>query len=93
MPSASMGTTVLGTSSTLLVSNSPNRIGLVFTVPPTNRYTLSLNPTVVQDVGLTMFTTSQPVILTLQDHGDMVRSAWYAITPVGQTVAFFEWFP
>lgn len=94
MPTSSQKTVSVGTGSRNFVSPSPDRTGLVFVPPTTSRYSISQFPVAVDGDGYTFTTVSPPLILIFSEHGDMVRRAWQAISPLGnQNVTYFEMFP
>lgn len=83
----------VGTSSTPLVGESPHRTALLISAPTTNPVTLSLAPAAVAAEGLRLAAGSNPLILTLVSHGDLVRRAWSAIAVGGaETIGVVETF-
>jgi len=86
-------TTSVGTSSTALLDALPNRIAVIINVPPTNRFTLSLESTAVIDEGITLQSNGNPVIFTIAQHGELVTRAWSAISATSsQNVTVIEVF-
>lgn len=88
-------TTVNVTSGTAvaLIPASPNRVALIVSAPPTNRFTLSLLGTAVLDQGVTLYPADPPLMFHVRDHGDIVTRAWSAISATAsQNVTFVSVF-
>lgn len=79
MPS-SQSVVSIATSSTQLVSQSPQRVGLIIGGPIVNRFTISLESTAVLDQGITLGAAAAPLMLNIRDHGDLVTRALTAIS-------------
>lgn len=90
---SSQQTVSVGTSSGSLTLAAPNRVAIIIGAPPTNRFTLSLQTTAVLDQGITLYPTQEPLILTVEEHGDLVTRAWTAISATAsQSVSVIEVF-
>lgn len=69
-----------GVSSQVVLEESSDRIGLIFNAPNAGgRLTLSLEAEATLDQGLTLYPENEPLILTLQDHGQLVTLGWSVI--------------
>jgi len=90
--SAQQVVSVTTSSGTFLLA-APRRVALIVSAPLTNRFTLSLKSTAVIDEGLTLHPTQDPLLLTVEKHGDLVTRGWTAISSSGtQGVAVIEVF-
>jgi hypothetical protein len=88
---AAQNTVTIGTTSTAFIPRSDKRVAIVLNPPLTNRYTISMVNPAVLDVGITVYPGQWPVILSLQDVGDLTRRDWWAISAVaGQAVTYVE---
>ena len=84
---------IVGTSSVTFLVSSPRRVAIIVSAPPTNRFTLSLQTTAVLDQGINVYPTGQPLVLTIETHGDLVTRAWTAISATAsQSVTVIEVF-
>ena len=72
---------VSNASSTALVPAAPSRVALIVSAPSVaaSRITISMASTAVLDAGIDVFVGTLPLILTLEDHGDIVQRAWTSI--------------
>lgn len=72
-------TRTVGTTATLLVPRSPNRVALTISAPKTNEMWLSWNGDAAIGVGIRIPAGSQPLQLSLSDNGAMVMGPVSAI--------------
>lgn len=74
----------------------PNRIGLIVSASSTYRFTISLETLTdtipVLDQGINLYVGNEPLILTLEEHGDLVTRAWSAVAEATVDVAVIETF-
>ena len=83
----------VGTSSTSFLKAAPRRVAIIVSAPQTNRVTLSLDPSAILDQGLTLQPSTDPLVLTVERHGDLVTRRWTAISStVTQGVSVIEVF-
>lgn len=81
------------TSPGTLLPAAPRRVAIIVNAPLTNRFTLSLSTTAALDQGITLYPTNDPLVLTIEKHGDMVTRAWTAISATAsQNVTIVEVF-
>jgi hypothetical protein len=82
---------VLAAGIKLILPGNPARFSIVFCGPQAGQVACSTDPNVVALAGLQFITNSAPVMLTIQEHGDLVRQAWYAFSSGGATaMTIFE---
>ena len=85
--------TVGGGVSTSFLEESSDRIGIIVNAPLTNRFTLSLANGAVLDEGITLYPGNDPLILTVEQHGQLVTLSWTATSAVAdQDVTVIETF-
>lgn len=68
------------------IGPDPHRICLIIPAPLTNRITLAWGEAAVLDLGITLYPTNPPLVLTLKHHGELVRYPIRAITTGGSQV-------
>ena len=73
----------------VIVGPSIKRTALLFTPAKGKRYTISNDPAVSLDGGLTLFDTAGPIEITLERHGDAVQKAWYGVAEDKEVVIGF----
>lgn len=77
----------LAITDTPLLGSDPNRVAIILSGPPTNRYSINFGQPATLDQGLTMFPLSQPFLLTREDIGDLITLDIRGISAVApQTV-------
>lgn len=70
---------VVASTPTQLVGGSSKRYCLIFSPPTAGRITIGRDSNHVSDGGgLVLAAGCDPLVLTIQDHGDLVRGPWYA---------------
>ena len=80
----------IATTSTLLLSPSPDRIAIIIGTPSTANIRIGTNPFGSFLNGILISTTSQPFMIDLVKYGDLVRRGWFAIATGGAaTVTVF----
>ena len=85
-------TLVVSTSSTLLASASPNRYCLIISPPIAGRVTIGMDSNhVVDAVGLVLAAGCDPLVLTVQEHGELCRKAWYGAVDAGTRNVGIAW--
>jgi len=57
---------------TAIIGPDPNRVGLILSPGPTNRYSIAFGTAAVLDQGLTIPPGVSPLILSLEDLGDLI---------------------
>jgi len=68
----------------------PKRVSLVINSPQVNRVTLSFSPQPVLDVGINMDPGDPALVLSLLEHGDIVKRPIYAISALAnQTLSYW----
>lgn len=65
----------------------PYRFALVLSPPSSGSLTYSINRSPGDGEGITFHQGSSPLILTIQDAGDMVRRPWFAYATAAVSVA------
>jgi hypothetical protein len=86
------GATV-GAAATWLVGPSPVRRSITFTSPSAAVITLGNKSTLAAGVGMFVGSTTGPLELTVEKHGNIVRLPWYAVVAGGgQQVGWIETF-
>lgn len=65
---------------------SPNRVALVIGPPATNTLFVGIDGSVLATTGLRRVQTNEPIILNIQDHGDLVRHAFFAVATGGNAI-------
>jgi hypothetical protein len=81
----------VATTATQLVGPNPNRVGVLLSAPPTNRYTFSWMPAAVLDQGVTLFPTDVPYKLLESEIGSAIEQPISAISAAAdQVVAVTE---
>lgn len=83
------GSVNVGTSGTLLVPRDEARLALIIGCPQTNRITLGQRSNVVLDEGVTLYPAGPPLVLSLREHGGLVKGPIYAISAVGAQDVWF----
>lgn len=78
------------TASTQLVDRNERRTLLIIYPPPSGTLTVSILTPVVANVGVTLQTTSPPLIMSIQTHGQLLYKAWYAIHSAGGVQCTFH---
>lgn len=82
----------VATTSTPLLGYNQNRKALYFPAPPTNRYTVSQEPTTAVDDGMTLHPDTNGLLLSAKDIGDGIVNPWSAISDTGaQNVTVIEY--
>lgn len=90
---SSQSNQTVATTSNYFLSPAPTRVAVIVSAPATNRFTLSLAEPAVLDQGITLYPGKNPLILTVEEHGDIVTKLWTAIgDTVSQTVEIIEVF-
>lgn len=75
----------------LVIGANPNRIALIFTAGGTGNVTLSTLASPAMFKGITITSTSVPLILKLADLGGIVQASWYCSTlPSGTSIHVIE---
>jgi hypothetical protein len=73
------------------MSSSLNRVALVISAPPLNRFTLSHDGPAILDQGMTLYPNQPTLILSLFSVGSLVRETWRGISAgATQTVQVIE---
>lgn len=82
------------TTSFSFIEAIPNRVGLIISSPLVSSITISLDKTAVfGQGGITLHPTTEPLMLSLQEHGDLVSRAWSAISSSGtESISIVEIF-
>jgi hypothetical protein len=70
----------VGAAAINVLPHADNRVGILFTGSNGGRITLSHDPNVVIDNGLTIVQQSGPLELLIEKLGSAVCQAWYAIS-------------
>lgn len=78
----------LTVSSKLATDYSEKRTQLMFYPPPSGTATFYPGNTVVANVGITLGSTSHPILMTVETHGDLVKQRWSAIHSAGGVSVF-----
>lgn len=82
----------IGTTATELVSASLDRYCLIISPPIAGQVTIGFDPNhVASGVGIVLASGADPLVLTIQEHGDMVRRAWYAAVDTGTRSVGVSW--
>lgn len=82
-----------GGASTQFLQEAADRVGIIVNAPLTNRFTLSLATGAVLDEGITLYPGNDPLILTVEQHGQLVVLAWTAVSATAaQDVTVIETF-
>jgi hypothetical protein len=77
---------VVDTTARLVLPADPQRIGIVFSGPTSGRITLSNQQDVTDLVGLVLYPTTVPFVLTADRFGSLLTREWYAIASAGNPV-------
>ena len=81
------------TTPTLLVGDSFQRVAIVLSCPATTRITISEDPNVTDLNGIVLFPNGYPLILDIQQVGNLVTRRLYAVSQTApQTLGFAETF-
>jgi len=96
MTGSQLSSVTVGATTTFIVGGSYARRALIFHPPANNRVTLSNDATVVLDMGPTLQQGQAPLVLTMEQHGDVVQMPWNGIsnlagTVIGVTEVFGPW--
>lgn len=84
-------TVSVDTADSPLLGSNPRRVGLIFSAPPTNRFTLSFGGTAVLDQGLTLYPAGNPLVLPTCTIGGSLSESIRAISAVAaQNVSGIE---
>lgn len=75
----------IGNTAKIVVGESERRYCLILPNLLTGNVTYSMDPSVTSGVGIVLNANSGPLVLTVQEHGDICRRAWYAITDQAST--------
>lgn len=77
--------TAAATSATPILHANANRIAIILSVVATNNVYFGTNPNIASAGGILMTNAMPPLVLTIEDLGEMVCHDWYAIADVGAT--------
>lgn len=81
----------VGTTAVQLSSGSPNRVAVIISGPASATVTIGMDASVTSGQGIRIPAGVAPVILTLVQHGDIVRRPLYAISASGtETIGIIE---
>ena len=72
-----------------VIDQSKHRRTLILFPPPSGTTTFSIRDPVAANVGIVIPASSPPVTLTLDEHGDIVTKAFFAIHSVGGVVSVY----
>lgn len=73
----------LTNASTPVIDYSNRRIKLTIYPPPSGTLTLSIKSPAVANKGIILLSTSMPLVMTVETHGDIVTKQWYGIHSAG----------
>lgn len=77
---------IIANTSGIFVQSSPKRTVLVFLPPPSGVLTLSMDDPVTGNQGIVLNTSSPPIVMTVQQWGDVTKRNFFAIHSVGGVV-------
>lgn len=81
----------VGVTSTLLVQSDPGRVALIISPPAGGDLWLSLRSAAVSTVGMRLHTNSNPLLLTIGEHGTLVQGPIFGVCPGGaENIAVWE---
>lgn len=84
-------TVPVGTGVGVLVPANKDRYTLIISAPETNPLWLTWEPAAAAGTGIRIAAGSPPVMLSIQEHGALVRGPIYASIPLGaETITFAE---
>lgn len=81
-----MENVVVTTTAKIAIPPDPHRLSLVIGPTVSGNCTLSLNPGVPNSYGFPLGTSTAPLVLSLQQHGDIVTRGWHAVSSMGGAV-------
>lgn len=81
---------IVTTTSALILPYDPHRIALVISCPTGSNVHLSFGPVAVSGGGMVLGQLGTPIVLNIQQHGDIVRRAIYAVSD-NTTATFMIW--
>jgi hypothetical protein len=75
------------TASQAILAGAPSRYALILGAPLSGTITYSTLAGVVSGLGFNITAGADPIKLTIQDEGDIVRQAWFVIGAAGGELA------
>lgn len=82
---------VVGVANTPIVGGSPSRVMLCFNPPIAGQVTFSTVNNVTFGGGINLAAGCDPIVLTIEEFGDLVRKPWFAFADAAnRTVGVFE---
>jgi hypothetical protein len=88
---AGFSTVSITTAAKQIVSQSPNRFGLLVCAPVSGILTIAPDPAVTSGVGIQIAAGQGFYYLDIKTHGDLVKHTWFGIMSAGTvTVGFAD---
>lgn len=84
-----IGTVTISATAMQFISADSKRVALRISSSSANRFTISDNPNVTLDGGLTIPAGGAPVEMTIEVYGQLITKRLYAIAAAGGTVTGF----
>lgn len=78
----------LGVASGVIAAYDEKRIQLLIYPPSSGTLTIFPANSVIVNKGITLTSTSHPMIMTVDTHGDLVKKMWAAIHSAGGVTCF-----